>query len=191
MSLAFNSSFWLWFTVLAWALVRGNPVLPGCPWLGLPYPGRSGAPLCVLLLQEHAATPLSFLPLFTASTVQLELASPSTTNQAASWLLRRVAGQARLGQELPSGSLQWRDTTPMLGLTEGQVTGWTSGQWHNKTFGCLSAFSRNTSVFPCHLVAPRPRDLFQVSPSLLSSDVAAKLAGKRQMQRTSSRESSC
>lgn len=50
-------------TVLAWAPVRGNLVLPGFPWLEPFCPRRTGAPLWPLLLQGCVAMPMIFLTL--------------------------------------------------------------------------------------------------------------------------------
>ncbi|XP_052662992.1 uncharacterized protein LOC128150670 [Harpia harpyja] len=91
--------------VLAWALVRGKA--PGCPCAavasvparpgsrGLGWalaPGRLWAPRWPLLPQGWVAVPLTFLPPLAASRDNSELASPSTTSQAASGLSHSSLG---------------------------------------------------------------------------------------------------
>lgn len=72
--------------VLVWGMVRGDLGLPGSPPQLEPlYPRRAGALLWSLLPHGCISMLLTFLPLFTASSVWFEPAGPSTSRQAASW----------------------------------------------------------------------------------------------------------
>lgn len=89
-------------------------------------------------------------------------------------------------------SLYFTHTTYVHYMLIWKGRGWVTWSKSRRTCKCRSCFMQNhraamrgtseafgrQEVFPCHLVASRPRGLFQASQSPLSSDVAVKLAGK-------------
>lgn len=99
-------------TVLARALVRGNLVLPGSPWLDPLCPGRNGAALRPLLPQGCVTMLPTLLSLFTPSSVwqSWSVSAPPARQQypSAPWLLKE-----QLVRQAGTGTLQslWHGET--------------------------------------------------------------------------------